>query len=123
VVRPEASLPKTPLRPNSDPRAVNRVLIAGAVRDEPRTRHSAAGVPISRFVLDHQSYQEEAGVRRSVACALVVFAAGTALQPVVGTLGPGRRVRVSGFLNVRRDRGGDRRLVLHAQSIEDLELS
>jgi primosomal replication protein N len=99
------------------------VVIAGTVRDEPQTRHSPAGIPVSRFVLDHQSFQEEAGARRSVGCTLVVFAAGTALQGVVGSLGPGRRVRVHGFLNVRRDRGGARRLVVHAQTIDDLDLS
>ncbi len=56
---------------------------------------------------------------RTAACSVVVFAAGAALQPIVGRLGPGRRVCISGFLNLRRDRRGVRHLVLHAQSIED----
>lgn len=40
----------------------NQVRMAGWVRRVPRARHSASGVPVTRFLLEHQSRQPQSGV-------------------------------------------------------------
>ena len=97
--------------------ADNRLIIAGTVVRAPETRYSPAGIPISRFAMEHQSRQLEAGMPREAVCRMTVVAAGESLQSAVCALVPGSRVRVSGFLSRAGHRAGEDRLVLHAQAI------
>ncbi len=92
------------------------MLIDGTVPRAPVTRYSPAGVPVSRFMLEHDSHQTEAGRARQVTCRIPVVAAGIELAGVVAELGTKRVVRVEGFLC----RDGYRReneVVLHANRI------
>lgn len=98
----------------------NALVIEGQVIRPPETRYSPAGIPISRFVLDHQSRCDEAGTMREVRLRLGIVAAGRHLQQAVGRLAPGSWIRVEGFLARAGFRSADHRLVLHAQSVEIL---
>ena len=88
----------------------------------PDLRHSAAGIPISRFVIEHRSRQTEAGLHREVYCRIGVVASGTGLEAQVKRLAPATRVRVTGFLDRITNRQGEPRLVLHAVDIEPIEI-
>jgi primosomal replication protein N len=98
--------------------AANQVVLAGSVGKRPDTRNSPAGIPISRFVVEHVSEQMEAGHPRRVTLRIAVKAVGAGLQGAVKGLQEGDQVRVSGFLNRADYRQGEHRLVLHAQQIE-----
>lgn len=112
-------------RINADPAAStisdNYLVIAGVVCKAPETRCSPAGIPITRFILEHRSRQQEADMARTAYCQLRVYASGEALQPLVRRLTQGARVRVQGFLCRADNRRGADWLVLHAQRIEPLD--
>jgi primosomal replication protein N len=95
----------------------NRLVIAGTVERRPQTITSPAGIPITRFRLQHGSVQTEAGKERRAACSIEVVASGTAIQQAVQGLEQGNPVRVTGFLT-RAERNEECRLALHAQTIE-----
>ena len=94
--------------------------MSGQVVKAPETRHSPAGIPITRFVLQHQSRQLEAGSPREVHFSILVVAAGAELHPVASALVEGQVLRVRGFLTRSSHKSGDNKLVLHAQGIESL---
>ena len=94
-------------------------MIAGTVVNRPETRTSPAGIPISRFSLRHDSVQTEAGMSRKASCMIAVVASGKGNQSAVQQLEQGSTVRVAGFLT-RAERSEEYRLVLHAQSIENV---
>jgi len=92
------------------------VLIDGTVFRPPVTRYSPAGIPVSRFTVEHCSCQSEAGRDRQVNCRVPVVAVGEELAAAAARLSGQREVRVEGFLS----RDGYRRedtLVLHAHRI------
>ncbi len=95
-------------------------MLDGRVCSGPDTRFSPAGIPITRFGLEHASQQIEAGRPRQTRCRIGVVAAGTELQPVLKTLVMEKQVRVTGFLSSAGYQSGEFRLVLHAQQIEQL---
>lgn len=98
----------------------NVLVIEGLVVQLPETRVSPAGIPISRFNIEHQSVCEEAGMSREVRFKIGIVASGKDLQPVIGALGIGSLVRVQGFMARAGYRSDENRLLLHAQSIEIL---
>ena len=98
----------------------NALVIEGLVVQPPETRVSPAGIPISRFAVDHHSLCEEAGMPREVRFRLGVVVAGQVLQATVGALQTDSRVRIRGFLARAGYRSDERRLLLHAQSIDIL---
>lgn len=91
--------------------------MSGEVHKAPATRYSPAGIPITRFVLQHQSRQMEAGHLREVSCRIAVVAAGEGPAQEAARLAVGDEVRISGFLSRSNHREGETRLVLHAQQI------
>ncbi|MDZ7620911.1 MAG: primosomal replication protein N [Candidatus Competibacteraceae bacterium] len=95
-------------------------MIAGQLAGACETRVSPAGIPISRFFLEHHSGQTEAGVAREARCRIAVMACGQPLSGVAGRLPSGAAVRVRGFLSRANHREGEYRLVLHAAHIEIL---
>lgn len=117
-LKPERKLESGPDHKPEQGTADNRLIIAGTVVRAPETRYSPAGIPISRFALEHQSRQVEAGMPRDAVCRMMVIAAGEALHSTVSVLALGSRVRVSGFLSRADHRTGEDRLVLHAQAID-----
>ena len=98
----------------------NVLVIEGLVVQPPETRFSPAGIPISRFAIEHRSMCEEAGLPREVHFWLAVVATGEGLRPPVAVLHTGQRIRVQGFVARAGYRSAEHRLVLHAQSIEIL---
>ena len=116
-------MPATPVKlvPSDADLPVNQVILAGLVSRTPETRTSPAGIPISRFGLEHQSRQREAGAERSAQCWIRVVASGRELQAAVAQLIKGSPIRVTGFLARRGHRDPDTQLELHAQHIEHLQ--
>jgi primosomal replication protein N len=104
----------------SAPSVDNCLVIAGQLAGACETRVSPAGIPISRFLLDHHSGQTEAGAAREARCRIAVVACGAALSRIADRLPSGAAVRVRGFLSRANPRWGEYRLVLHAAHIEIL---
>lgn len=102
------------------PNPANVLVVEGVVVQRPDTRFSPAGIPISRFAIEHQSQCEEAGMPREVRFRLGVVASGQHLQKQVGALQIASRVRLQGFLARAGYRSEEHRLVLHIQSIQIL---
>ena len=102
----------------SAPPADNCLIIVGQLAGACETRVTPAGVPISRFLLDHHSGQQEAGLPREARCRIPVMACGDALAGIARRLAPDARVRVQGFVSRANHREGEYRLVLHAARID-----
>ena len=118
-------IPTTPSEPGlsspampSAPRSDNCLILSGQVAGVCETRLTPAGVPISRFLLDHQSGQIEAGLPRQVRCGIPVLACGEALTRIAEQLPPGAPVRVQGFVSRVNYREGEYRVALHAACID-----
>jgi primosomal replication protein N len=99
----------------------NQLVLTGTVTRKPATRRSPAGIPISRFGLEHRSRQLEAGGERAVQCWIRVVASGMPLQDAVRRLDQGSRVCVTGFLARRSHRDPETELELHALRIDCLD--
>ena len=93
-------------------------MLAGRVVRLIPTRRSPAGLPITRFVLDHHSRQVEANHPRDARCRITVMACGESLSRVAAALSVDTVVRVCGFISRANHRTGEARLVLHADRIE-----
>lgn len=104
----------------TSPSQANHLILEGRVLRAAETRSSPAGIPISRFTLEHQSRLSEAGMSREVRMRLGVVATGQALQAIAATLVADTPIRVEGFLARAGYRSADHRLVLHANKIERL---
>lgn len=96
----------------------NRLVITGCLADNPHTRVSPGGIPVSRFTIGHVSQQPEGGSRRQVGCRVRVHARGAALQSVIGMLRAGSPVRVFGYLGPAGYRPEQQRLVVVARRIQ-----
>ena len=107
-----------PLAPSSD----NALIIAGQITGICETRTSPAGVLISRFLLEHESGQVEAGLPRQARCRIPVIACGPELARIAGRLPSGASVRVQGFVSRVNYREGEHRLALHAARIDLLNI-
>ena len=106
----------------SAPPVDNCLIIAGQLAGACETRFTPAGVPISRFLLEHHSTQQEAGLPREARCRIPVMACGAALAGIARRLAPGVHVRVQGFVSRANHREGEYRLVLHAAHIDILAI-
>lgn len=96
----------------------NHLVISGLVGTKPETRHSPAGIPITRFPLRHESVQREAGMMRKAICNITVVASGDEMSTAARQLQGEQQIRVSGFLSRANNRQGENRLILHAEHIE-----
>ena len=93
----------------------NRIVLSGKVKTPPQTRVTPAGIPITRFTLDHRSIQLEAEHQRKTACRIIVVALGEEFQRV--TLDS--MITVEGFLSFDSYQQHETRLVIHAQRITE----
>ena len=100
--------------------AENRARLSGKVCSPVQTRQSPAGIPISRFTLEHESTRKQAGSTRKVRCRIRVILSGAELQAVIAILDKDTEVVVEGFISYESSRSEESRLVLHAESIEKL---
>ncbi|MFV8833505.1 primosomal replication protein N [Aquisalimonas sp.] len=96
----------------------NRLALTGQLLDDPQTRMTPAGVPVSRFTLEHESHQPEDGHNRQVRFRVAVHARGRTLQDVIGTLQAGSPVRVLGHLGRSGYRPEQHQLVVFARRIQ-----
>lgn len=101
--------------------ALNRLVIDGVVVTEPETRYSPAGIPITRFTLEHRSRQLEADMPREAYCRIGIVAAGEAQRGQLQAMKSGDRIRVEGFVSRIDYRSAESRLALHAKRIERLD--
>ena len=99
----------------------NRLILGGRVSKCEQTRYSPAGLPITRFVLEHHSTQMEAGLSREARCRIAVVVSGEPLTDKVAQLSVGSQLRVTGFISRMSHRQSESRLLLHAEDIEFLE--
>lgn len=97
-------------------------MLSGTVCKAPETRHNPAGMPLTRFSLEHRSRQSEAGLERDAYCRIVVIASGAALSAQARALTQGQPIRVTGFVTRADNRQGQARLVLHARSLQGLDV-
>jgi len=97
--------------------AENRLIVSGVVCNPPESRNSPAGIPLTRFTLEHRSQQVEATLPRDTYFKIVVIAAGAALKQVAVNLQRGDEVCVEGFLSRMSYREDEARMALHAQTI------
>ncbi len=72
--------------------------------DTTALRHSPAGVPIARALLEHESRQPEAGVERPIRFCVGLSAAGSPLAEDLQATPIGAAVRVTGLLRRSRQR-------------------
>jgi len=98
----------------------NRVTLIGRLHAAPRLRTSPAGIPIARFLLEHDSEQPEGPVTRRQRFRIGVRAVGEALCAELKQLEPGRLMRVEGYLTRNKQGAEDYRLVVVAQHLEAL---
>jgi primosomal replication protein N len=98
----------------------NQVVITGAVCKAPETRHSPAGVPLTRFTVEHRARRIVNGIARETWFRIVVAAAAE-LGRSAAALAAGDRVRIRGFLSRSDWRKDERHVTLHAESIERLQ--
>ena len=80
-------------------------------------RHTPAGIPIARFVLEHQSQQKEAGLTRNIFCRVLIIVSGGELNKTYKRLAVDEPVTVEGYLNQISFQGTDRKLCVNAESI------
>lgn len=92
--------------------------MTGEVCKGPETRRTPAGIPLTRFTLEHRSRQAAAGYPREAYLRLIVLAGGDALSTRAQALAMGDRIQVRGFLSRSSHRTDENRLVLHAAAIE-----
>jgi len=95
----------------------NRLTLTGQVINEFKTRVTPAGIPITRFTLEHSSLQVEAGHQRKVECRIVVIVQGETLHLKLKESGKGAEVKVDGFICYESSQKMETRLVLHALDI------
>lgn len=96
-------------------------MITGVLVEPSRLRYSPAGIPIARFLLEHDSEQCEAGRRRALRLRVGVRAAGRELAEPLEKLPAGAALRVTGHLVRARQQTGDSRLIISASRIERLD--
>ena len=96
----------------------NSVTLVGVIVDAPDRRRSPAGVPVTRFLLEHGSTQPEAGTQRPIRFRVGVRASGEGPGEFARGLAAGETVRVEGFLARIRQQEGDNRLIVCATHIE-----
>lgn len=97
---------------------MNRLEVSGVVCAEPERSQTPAGIPITRFTLEHRSQQVEAGMKRETGFRIRVVVAGKEAQQGTVQLETGSMIRVAGFLSRSSHKSGEYRLALHADEIE-----
>ena len=98
--------------------SVNQVTLAGQIVSTLNTRTAPSGIRISRFTLQHQSVQTEAGHDKKVDCRIIVIAVGEVAEQLPKQ---DASIVVRGFISYESRDKIETRLVLHAQQIVVLQ--
>ena len=96
----------------------NCLALSGRVLKIDALRHSPAGIPHQRFILEHRSKQLEAGLACEARCQVMVQLSGDALQKSVKDLKEGEYLVVTGFIGRVSYQAEPYRILLHAQKID-----
>lgn len=94
----------------------NRVVISGQVAKLYEVRTTPAGIPITRFVLEHQSEQSEAELKRNIHCQVFIIASGKKLANQLKKLAVGQEITIEGYLTQISFKGS-RQLCVNAEII------
>lgn len=86
---------------------INHVELTGRLVDSAALRHSPAGVPIARALLEHESQQPEAGAERLIRFRVGLSAAGSPLAEDLQSTPLGVPIRVAGLLRRSRQRDSE----------------
>ncbi|MDN7123834.1 primosomal replication protein N [Pseudidiomarina sp. 1APP75-32.1] len=95
----------------------NQLNLGGSVSKPPKLTTSPAGIKHLRFVFDHQSEQQEAGLPRRSFVRILVVLSGSEAPQWANELTVGTQLQVTGFLNRIEDKNGVGKLVLHARQL------
>jgi len=74
------------------------VVITGCLLQPAEMRYSPAGIPIARALLEHESEQEEAGVKRWIRFRVGIRASGAPIAEQLTELEVGAKIKVAGML-------------------------
>ena len=85
----------------------NQVELTGRLVDPADLRHSPAGVPIARALLEHESSQLEAGVERWVRFRVGLRSSGSPIAETLSELTVGELVSVAGLMLRARQRDAE----------------
>jgi len=85
----------------------NRVELSGWLVDAPTMRHSPAGIPITRALLEHESRQVEAGRERWIRFRVGLRATGSPIAELLADIQPSTQLNISGVLLRSRQRNAD----------------
>jgi len=80
-------------------------------------RFTPSGIPITRFVLEHQSQQSEAGLKRNIHCHVLVIISGSELNNAFKHSVIGQEITVAGYINQTAFQGQKQKLCINAESI------
>ncbi|WP_230411982.1 primosomal replication protein N [Denitromonas iodatirespirans] len=97
---------------------LNTLQIVGRLIELSPMRYTPAGVPMSGFVLGHESRQIENGIERSVMCELQAVALGEMAKALSAAVA-GMKVEAAGFLAAKNQRS--KMPVLHVTNIKFVE--
>ncbi|SET50591.1 restart primosome assembly protein PriB [Thorsellia anophelis DSM 18579] len=99
---------------------VNRLVLECVVVKPVQNKTSPSGIPHATFLVEHRSFQIEAGLKRQAWCKISVVASGLALQPIAKQLVIGSKINIAGFISQHESKNGLAKLVLHAEKIDFL---
>ncbi|OOZ41143.1 primosomal replication protein N [Solemya pervernicosa gill symbiont] len=99
----------------------NRLVLRGMVAKRPERRQSPAGIPINRFLFEHNSRQMLSGMEREMTFRIMVTASGEDLDRQLRNITTGQQLQIEGCLGRAGHRNEEIRLVLHAERIEPLD--
>jgi len=74
---------------------------------------------MTRFILDHQSSQVEAGLNRNIRCKALIVIAGTRLHETFLTFQVGEQISVEGYLSQVSYQGQNPKLCVNAVALKN----
>ncbi len=95
----------------------NHTRLSGTVK-RIKSMQSPAGIPHWIVTLEHQSQRYEAELLRSVYLRIQVIMSGVRFAPTAEKLKAGMKISVEGFIAMQTSRGGQNRMVLHAEQVD-----
>lgn len=99
----------------------NRLSLIGLVSNQPKQTKSPNGIVHCRFLLEHRSQQNEAGLSRQAWCKMPIQLSGNQFIQTIQSITVGKKLLVVGFISSHKTANGLSQLVLHAENIEFLD--
>lgn len=99
----------------------NRFSLIGTVVNQPKRYVSPNRIAHCRFLLEHSSMQQEAGLSRNAWCKMPIQISGNQLVEKTQSITVGSQLLVVGFISSHKTENGLSQLVLHAEQIEFID--